>query len=186
DAKNAHAVVAICRRLEGLPLAIELAAARVRVLHPQQIGERLDDAFRLLTSGTRTALPRHRTLRGVIEWSHALLTADEQRLFARLAVFADGFTLDQAERICALDGIAEEDVLDLVAGLVDKSLVLVDTSAGEARYRLLETVRQYARDRLVASGELEAIRERHAEYFLEIAEDAAPRLIGGAQDLALV
>jgi len=186
DAKNAHAVVAICRRLEGLPLAIELAAARVRVLHPQQIGERLDDAFRLLTSGTRAALPRHRTLRGVIEWSHALLTPEEQRLFARLAVFADGFTLDQAERICALDGIAEEDVLDLVAGLVDKSLVLVDTSAGEARYRLLETVRQYARERLVANGEEDIVRQRHTVYFLEVAEDAYPRLIGGAQDLALL
>ena len=186
DAKNALAVVAICRRLEGLPLAIELAAARVRVLHPQQIGERLDDAFRLLTSGTRAALPRHRTLRGVIEWSHALLTVDEQRLFARLAVFADGFTLEQVERICALGGIAEEDVLDLVAGLVDKSLVLVDTSAGEARYRLLETVRQYARDRLVASGEEAIVRQRHAEYFLDVAEEAYPRLIGGAQDLALV
>lgn len=186
DAKNARAVVAICRRLEGLPLAIELAAARVRVLHPQQIGERLDDAFRLLTSGTRATLPRHRTLRGVIEWSHALLTSDEQRLFARLAVFADGFTLDQAERICALDGIAEADVLDLVAGLVDKSLVLVDTSAGEARYRLLETVRQYARERLVANGEEEVVRRRHAEFFLGVAEDAYPRLIGGAQDIALV
>jgi len=186
DAKNAPAVVAICRRLEGLPLAIELAAARVRVLHPQQIGERLDDAFRLLASGARGALPRHRTLRGVIEWSHALLTADEQRLFARLAVFADGFTLEQAERICALDGIAEEDVLDLVAGLVDKSLVLVDTSSGEARYRLLETVRQYARECLVASGEEEIVRERHAGYFLEISEEAYPRLIGGAQDLDLV
>ncbi|HEX7981375.1 MAG TPA: BTAD domain-containing putative transcriptional regulator, partial [Gemmatimonadaceae bacterium] len=186
DAKNARAVVGICRRLEGLPLAIELAAARVRVLHPQQIGERLDDAFRLLTSGARAALPRHRTLRGVIEWSHALLTSDEQRLFARLAVFADGFTLEQAERICALDGIAEEDVLDLVAALVDKSLVLVDTSAGEARYRLLETVRQYAHERLVANGEEAIVRQRHAEYFLELAEDAYPRLIGGAQDLALL
>ena len=186
DAKNARAVVAICRRLEGLPLAIELAAARVRVLHPQQIGERLDDAFRLLASGARTALPRHRTLRGVIEWSHALLTIDEQCLFARLAVFANGFNLEQAERICALDGIAEEEVLDLVAGLADKSLVLVDTSAGEARYRLLETVRQYAHERLVASGELEIVRRRHAEYFLEVAEDAQPRLLGGAQDLALV
>jgi predicted ATPase len=186
DARNARAIVAICRRLEGLPLAIELAAARVRVLHPQQIGERLDDAFRLLTSGTRSALPRHRTLRGVIEWSHALLTPDEQRMFARLAVFADGFTLEQTERICAFDGIAEEDVLDLVAGLADKSLVLVDTSAGEARYRFLETVRQYAHERLVASGEREPIRARHADYFLEIAEEAYPRLIGGAQDLALV
>jgi len=186
DAKNAHAVVAICRRLEGLPLAIELAAARVRVLHPQQIGERLDDAFRLLTSGARAALPRHRTLRGVIEWSHALLTDDEQRLFARLAVFANGFTLEQAEGIGALDGIVEEDVLDLVAGLVDKSLVLVDTSAGEARYRLLETVRQYAHERLDAIGEVEIVRRRHAEYFLQVAEDAQPQLLGGAQDLALV
>jgi len=186
DAKNAHAVVAICRRLEGLPLAIELAAARVRVLHPQQIGERLDDAFRLLTSGTRAALPRHRTLRGVIEWSHALLTPEEQRLFARLAVFADGFTLDQAERVCALDGTAEEDVLDLVAGLVDKSLVLVDTGAGEARYRLLETVRQYARERLVANGEEDIVRQRHTLYFLDVAENAYPRLIGGAQDLPLL
>jgi predicted ATPase/DNA-binding SARP family transcriptional activator len=180
DAKNARAVLAICRRLEGLPLAIELAAARVRVLHPQQIGERLDDAFRLLTAGTRAALPRHRTLRGVIEWSHALLTSNEQRLFARLAVFADGFTLEQAERICAMDGIAEEDVLDLVAGLVDKSLVLVDTSAGEARYR------QYARERLRANDEEALSRRRHAEYFLEVAEDAYPNLIGGANDLALV
>jgi predicted ATPase/DNA-binding SARP family transcriptional activator len=186
DAKNARAVVSICRRLEGLPLAIELAAARVRVLHPQQIHERLDDAFRLLTSGARTALPRHRTLRGVIEWSHTLLTPNEQRLLARLAVFANGFTLEQAEHICALEEIVEEDVLDLVAGLVDKSLVLVDTGGGEARYRLLETVRQFARERLHASGEEEIIRRRHAEYFLDVAEVAYPNLLGGANDLALV
>lgn len=186
DARNARAVAQVCRRLEGLPLAIELAAARVRVLHPQQIAERLDDAFRILTSGARTALPRHRTLRGVIEWSYALLTPAEQRLFARLSVFAGGFALEQAEQVCALGDIAEHDVLDLVAGLVDKSLVIVETSAGAARYRLLETVRQFARERLLALGESEPMRARHAEFFLALAEAAEPGLLGGASDLALI
>ncbi|MDB4884381.1 MAG: hypothetical protein JWL95_3147, partial [Gemmatimonadetes bacterium] len=186
DARNARAVAQLCRRLEGLPLAIELAAARVRVLHPQQIAERLDDAFRILTSGARAALPRHRTLRGVIEWSHALLTPDEQRLFARLSVFAGGFALEQAEHVCSLGEITEYDVLDLVAGLVDKSLVIVETAAGAARYRMLETVRQFARERLRASGEEEEVRERHADFFLALSEAAETGLLGGAHDLALI
>jgi non-specific serine/threonine protein kinase len=182
---NAAAVAHVCRRLDGIPLAIELAAARVRVLSPEQIAARLDDAFRLLTAGARTALPRHRTLRGAIDWSHDLLTPPEQCLLARLAVFAGGFTLEHAERVCAGDGIGEDEVLELVAALVDKSLVEVATPDGEARYRLLETVRQYARDRLRERGEEAALRARHAARFLAVAEEVAPRLVGGAGGTAI-
>ena len=186
DARNARAVAHLCRRLEGLPLAIELAAARVRVLHPQQIADRLDDAFRILTSGARTALPRHRTLRGVIDWSHALLTLGEQRLFARLSVFSGGFALEQAEHVCAHGDIDEADVLDLVAGLVDKSLVLVESVEGATRYRMLETVRQFAREQLRALDEEETIRRRHCDFFLALAEGAERGLLGGASNLALI
>ena len=169
---NAAAVARICQRLDGLPLAIELAAARARVLDPQQIAARLDDVFGLLSSGSRTALPRQRTLRGAIEWSHALLTEPEQILFRRLAVFTGGFTIDAAEAVAAGGAIAVLDLLDLLSGLVDKSLVLLETEALEARYRMLETMRQFARERLDAAGEAGELGRRHAQFFLARAESA--------------
>ena len=178
-AATAPRVAEICRRLDGLPLAIELAAARVRVLSPAQIAERLDDAFRLLTSGGRTALPRHRTLRATMEWSFALLGDREQALLRRLAAFAATFTLDAAEAICAGDPLEPEDILDGVAALVDKSLVVMNTDAGVARYRLLETVRQYAVERLADAGEAEAMERAHTRYYLDMAASLHPRIIGG-------
>src|SRR5207249_2270489 len=173
---NVAAMVKICRRLDGLPLAIELAAARARVLDPQQIAARLDDVFGLLTSGSRTALPHHRTLRGAIEWSHTLLTEPERILFRRLAVFAGGFTIDAAEAVAAGGALAAADVLDLLSGLVEKSLVLLETEALEARYRMLETIRQFARERLEEVGEAAELGRRHAQFFLARAEAAEPFL----------
>ncbi|HET7459501.1 MAG TPA: BTAD domain-containing putative transcriptional regulator [Gemmatimonadaceae bacterium] len=176
---NAAALVEICRRLDGIPLAIELAAARVRVLSPEQIARRLDDAFRLLTAGSRTALPRHRTLRATMEWSFGLLGAREQVLLRRLAVFAGSFTLDAAEAVCVGAPLEAEDILDGVSALVDKSLVLMEPGDGEARYRLLETVRQYGVERLTEAGELQAAERRHGEHFLSLVETTAPTIVGG-------
>lgn len=183
---GAAAVAEICRRLDGIPLAIELAAARVRVLAPEQIAERLDDAFRLLSSGSRTAIPRHRTLRATMEWSVALLGVPEQVLLRRLAVFAGGFRLEDAEAICADHPLDAEDILDGISMLVDKSLVMMESGDGAARYRLLETVRQYARERLEEAGELEAYERRHALRFLAVIEELAPQLVGGAVHLELI
>ncbi|KPV46441.1 hypothetical protein SE17_43300, partial [Kouleothrix aurantiaca] len=151
---NAHAVVEICQRLDGIPLALELASARVNVLTAGQIAARLDDRFALLTNGSRAAhVAHHHTLRAAIDWSHGLLTAEEQTLFRRLAAFAAGFTLDTAEAVCAGEGLAEKRVLDVLASLVDKSLVVAETtSRAQARYRLLETIREYAREKLDAAG----------------------------------
>jgi predicted ATPase/DNA-binding SARP family transcriptional activator len=171
--QNTPAVVAVCRRLDGIPLAIELAAARVRVLPPEQLSQRLGDAFRVLTGGGRTAVPRHRTLRATMDWSHDLLRDASKVLFRRQAVFRGGFTLDAAEAVCAGDGVGPADVLDLVARLVDRSLLTVHEYGGFARYHALETVRQYALERLAGSGEEDAVRRRHAGYVLRIVEDAA-------------
>jgi predicted ATPase/DNA-binding SARP family transcriptional activator len=179
DSNNAW-IAEICRRLDGIPLAIELAAARVRVLSPEQIARRLDDAFRLLSSGSRTALPRHRTLRATMEWSHALLAAREQVLLRRLAVFAGTFTLDAAEAACAGEQLEVDDILDGISTLVDKSLVVMDADEGDARYHLLETVRQYALERLTEAGEVDAIRAAHARFFVAFAESAEPHLFAGA------
>ncbi|MBV9879796.1 MAG: AAA family ATPase, partial [Gemmatirosa sp.] len=178
-AANAASIAEICRRLDGIPLAIELAAARARVLTPEQIATRLDDAFRLLTVGNRTALPRHRTLRATMEWSFGLLGTREQVLLRRLAVFAGSFSLDAAESIAVGDPLDADDILDGVAALVDRSLVLMEPGDGEARYRLLETVRQYGVERLTEAGELDALRRRHAEHFLAVIETAAPDIVGG-------
>ena len=183
---NAEAVTEICRRLDGIPLAIELAAARVRVLSPEQIARRLDDAFRLLTTGSRTALARHRTLRATMEWSFALLGAREQTLFRRLAVFAGSFTLDAAEAVCAGEPLEAEDILDGVSALVDKSLVAMEPGDGMARYRLLETVRQYGVERLAETGELATMERRFADYFLTMIEEGEPTLIGGSNAPALL
>ncbi|HET9010840.1 MAG TPA: BTAD domain-containing putative transcriptional regulator, partial [Gemmatimonadaceae bacterium] len=174
------AVEEICRRLDGIPLAIELAAARVRVLTPEQIACRLGDAFRLLSAGSRTSLPRHRTLRATMEWSFGLLASREQVLLRRLAVFAGSFTLDAAESVAAGVPLEPEDVLDGVAALVDKSLLGMEAGSGEARYRMLETVRQYGIERLTEAGELDAMEHGYAEYYLAIVEAAAPNLVGGS------
>jgi predicted ATPase/DNA-binding SARP family transcriptional activator len=183
---NTPAVTEICRRLDGIPLAIELAAARVRVLSPEQIASRLDDAFRLLTSGSRTALPRHRTLRATMEWSYALLGLREQVLLRRLALFFGSFTLDAAETVCAGDPLEAEDILDGVSALVDKSLVMMEPGDGVARYRLLETVRQYALEQLKEAGERPAQEQRYVGYFLDMIERAAPNIVGGSNSPALL
>src|SRR6185503_16542251 len=164
---NAAAMAQIVRRLDGLPLAIELAAARARILDPQQIAARLDDVFALLSAeSSRAALPHHRTLRSTIEWSHALLSEQEQVLFRRLAVFTGGFTIDAVEAVAPGDA-----VLDPLSGLVEKSLVLLETEALEARYRMLETIRQFAQERLEAAGEAAELGRRHAQFFLARAEE---------------
>ncbi|MEP7355672.1 MAG: tetratricopeptide repeat protein [Anaerolineales bacterium] len=168
---NAAALVAICRRLDGIPLALELAAARMRLLSVAQLDARLVDRFRLLTGGSRTALPQHQTLKAMMDWSYDLLPAAEQSLLQRLAVFAGGWTLEAAEAVGAGDPVGEADVLDLLAHLVDKSLVQVSPNAGgAARYHLLETTRQYALDKLMASGQAAATQQRHAAHFVELAE----------------
>lgn len=175
----------ICARLDGIPLAIELAAARVRALSPEQIAARLDDRFRLLTGGSRTALPRQQTLRGAVEWSHDLLAPSEQALLRRLAVFAGGFTLDAASWVL---GDPESDVVDLLASLVDKSLVQLDEASdldGERRYRLLETLRDYGLEKLAQYEELSSARGRHLDYFLAFVEEAEPHLTGSAAAAAL-
>jgi predicted ATPase/DNA-binding SARP family transcriptional activator/DNA-binding CsgD family transcriptional regulator len=180
--ENAEAVAQICRSLEGIPLAVELAAARVRALSLEQIAERLKDSLKLLRGDSRTATLRQRTLRGTLNWSHELLSAKERELLRRLSAFAGGWTLEAAEAVGASDGIQEEEVLDLLSNLVDKSLVVAEVMAGEVGcYRLLETVRQYARERLEASGEADAFLRRHAKFFLALAEEAEPGLAGAQQ-----
>jgi predicted ATPase/class 3 adenylate cyclase len=164
------AVASICKRLDGIPLAVELAAARVRSLSPEAIASRLDDRFRLLTRGDQTALPRQQTLRALIDWSYELLDEAERAVFRRLAVFAGGWTLDAAERIASFGEVAEADVLDRVTALVEKSLVVAD--AGGERYRYLETVREYAYERLGESQELADARQRHLEHYVAFAEKA--------------
>jgi len=182
--ENAPAIAEVCRRLDGIPLAIELAAARLRVLSPQEIASRLNDRFRLLTAGSRSALPHHQTLQATMDWSHDLLTLAQQCLFRRLAVFAGGWALDAAESVCTGGQVDAPEVLDLLSALVEKSLVVRDVGPRAAtRYRLLETVRQYARERLDAEGESVAVRERHAEYYLALAERAG--LSGSDQEIWL-
>jgi predicted ATPase/class 3 adenylate cyclase len=178
---STDAIVQICTRLDGIPLAIELAAARVQAMTPAEIAARLDDQFRLLSSGRRAAVERHQTLRRAIDWSYELLTEDEQRVLQRLSVFAGGFTLDAAEAVAASDDVDALDVLDHVAALVRRSLVIADPEGGQTRYRLLETIRQYAQDRLEESGEAETANRHHAEYYVGLAEQAAPHLRGADQ-----
>jgi predicted ATPase len=177
--KNAPAIADICRRLDGIPLAIELASARTKVFPPEEIAARLDDRFRLLTGGSRTALERHQTLIALIEWSHNLLSEAERVLLRRLSVFAGGWTFEAAQEVCG-DGLGT-DMLDLLTHLVDKSLVGVEAEMEEARYRLPETIRQYARDKLLESGEAEQVRDRHLDFFIRFAETAEPKLRSGEQ-----
>jgi len=183
DQENAPFIAQICYRLDGIPLAIELAAARVRLLSAEQISARLDDRFRLLTGGARTALPRQQTLRALIDWSYDLLTENEHLLLQRLSVFADGWTLEAAEEVCAGEGIESYDVLDLLTQLVNKSLVVLveHTQSGETRYRMLETIRQYAREKLFKAGTGESIRDRHLVYFVKLSEQAEYGLYRSSQ-----
>jgi predicted ATPase len=214
--QNAPAVAQICWRLDGIPLAIELAAARVKVLSVEQIAARLDDAFRLLTAGSRTALPRQQTLRALIDWSYNLLSEPERSLLRRLSVFANGWTLAAAEVVCAGEGIDEFEVLDLLGQLMDKSLVVREEHTGQGsgiggqgsgesadpdpwpltpglsslgpdpgRYRLLETIRQYGAETLRASRDDAAVRGRHRDFYLAMAEEAEPHLTGAEQELWL-
>ena len=177
---SAQAVAKICNKLEGIPLAIELAASRVGTLSLEQISERLESSLELLTRGGRTAAPRQRTIRGTLDWSHDLLLEAESILFRRLSVFAGGWTLEASEVVVSGASIAEGKVLELVSGLVEKSLVIAELAAesGGVRYRLLDPIRQYAREKLEQSGEAEDIRRAHAEYFLALAEEIEPQLIG--------
>jgi non-specific serine/threonine protein kinase len=182
---NVAAVIQICQRLDGLPLALELAAARIKLLAPEQIAARLDDRFRLLTGGSRTAVPHHQTLLAAVEWSYELLGPAERALFARLAVFAGGFTLDAAEAVGAAPPVASEDVLDLLTHLVDRSLVLFEPRDDETRYHLLETLRDFGLRRLAASGDEGPTRSRHAAALLDFALRADGRLNGPHQAATL-
>ena len=176
-------IVSVCRRLDGLPLAIELAAARLRSLSLNGLHDRLDQRFRLLTGGSRTALARQQTLRATVDWSHSLLNGAEQMLLRRLSVFAETFDLDAAEAVCGFGDIAAFDVAELLGALVDKSLVVAEPAGGALRYRLLETIRQFAAERLAEAGEDEAaaVAAAHGRHYLSVAEAAAPHLRGSDQ-----
>jgi predicted ATPase/class 3 adenylate cyclase len=180
------AIATICRRLDGLPLAIELAAARVRALSVDEISTRLHDRFSLLTGGARTALPRQRTLEAAVAWSYDLLEEDERRLFARLSIFAGSFDLAAAEEVCSGGGIGPGQILDLLTRLVDKSLVSVLHNGGSSRYRLLETLRDYARNRLPTSPDAPSVREAHTRWAVAYAEAAGTHMLGPEQGRWLV
>ena len=177
-AADAHTLLTMARvswALDGMPLAIELAAARLRTMSLDQLDHRLDDRFRLLTSGSRTALPRHKTLRAVVDWSWELLTDAERMVLRRLAVFSGGASLEAAERVCAGDAVVQEQVLELLTSLTEKSLLLTEGD-GAPRYRMLGTIKEYARDRLAETGESDLARRAHLAYFTELTETAEPHL----------
>lgn len=175
DAQTMSAMARICRALDGMPLAIELAAARLRSMSVDQLARRLDDRFRLLTSGSRTVLARHKTLRAVVDWSWDLLTEAERGVLRRLSVFSGGVSLEAAERVCGDEALAGEQVFDVLSALIEKSLLLAD-GEGTPRYRLLNTIREYAAHRLAEAGETEPARRAHLAYFTELAETADPHL----------
>ena len=177
EGPDAEAVVQICQRLDGLPLAIELAAARARMMPPARIAAALDDRFRLLTGGGRTVLPRQQTLELSVAWSYDLLDDAEKAMLRRLSVFAGGFTLEAAESVCPNGDVDAYAVLDILSRLVDKSLVQADIGETEGRYRLLETIRVYAQTKLVEAGETDGVRDRHRDYYLGLAERAEPQLV---------
>ena len=181
--QNAAALAGVCHHLDGIPLAIELAAARTRALSVENIAARLDDRFRLLKGGDKTALPRQQTLRALIDWSFDLLAEPERVLLRRLAVFSGGFTVDAAEAVCSVGDERRSSVVEALSNLVEKSLVVLEFEGG--RYRMLETVRQYAQERLAESGEADATRTRHLKFFAALAEQARPELIGPVQSLWL-
>jgi len=167
DAHNAAAVVQVCRRLDGVPLAIELAAARVTTMSPVELARALDRRFEVLAGGRRRAVQRHQTLRATIDWSYDLLREPQRRLLARLAVFAGGWTREAAETVCAGEPIEAGTVFELLADLVSRSLVVTERGTAETRYRLLETIREYAEERLAQHDETLRLRDRHARYFVE-------------------
>ncbi|HEX5994593.1 MAG TPA: BTAD domain-containing putative transcriptional regulator [Jiangellales bacterium] len=180
DEHTLSTMVRVCRALDGMPLAIELAAARLRTMTIDQLANRLDDRFRLLTSGSRTALPRHKTLRAVVDWSWELLTDAERRVLRRLAVFSGGASLEAAERVCAGDAVEPDEVLELLTSLAEKSLL--DTEGdGAPRYRMISTIKEYAADRLAEAGESDLARQAHLAYFTELTETAAPHLLRAEQ-----
>jgi predicted ATPase/class 3 adenylate cyclase len=184
DESSAPLVASVCRRLDGIPLALELAAARLSSMSLQQVSDRLDQRFRLLTGGSRNAMPRQQTLQATVDWSFGLLTELERDVLRRLSVFAGGFELEAAEVICVADSVDAFDVLDLLGSLVSKSLVIAGRTPDSVRYRMLQTIRQYAAQELLRSGgeqEVAAARDRHAGYFLRLAEEAAPALGGLGQ-----
>jgi predicted ATPase/DNA-binding SARP family transcriptional activator/predicted negative regulator of RcsB-dependent stress response len=179
---NAPAIVQICRRLDGIPLALELAAARVKLLRVEDIAGRLDDRFRLLTGGSRTALPRYQTLRASIDWSYDLLLPAERSLLQRLSVFSGGWVLEAAESVGSGEGIEPGDILDLIGQLVNKSLVTAQAEAApDRRYQMLETIRQYASEKLVEAGESESVRDQHLRYYVALAERVENKLRGPDQ-----
>jgi predicted ATPase/DNA-binding winged helix-turn-helix (wHTH) protein len=182
---NAAALASLCCHLDGIPLAIELAAARLGLLSVAEIDRKLDQRFRLLTGGPRTALPRHQTLQALIDWSYNLLGEPEKLLLQRLSVFAGGWTLEAAEAVCAGDGLADWEALDLLTQLCDKSLVVVEQMERFSRFRLLETVRQYAREKFLQGADHAAIRTRHSQYFLALAEEAESKLASAEQSQRL-
>ncbi|HKH37156.1 MAG TPA: LuxR C-terminal-related transcriptional regulator, partial [Rubrobacter sp.] len=176
---STRAVAEVCSKLEGIPLAIELAAARVGTLSLEQISERFESSLELLTHGGRTAAPRQQTIRGTLDWSHELLCERERKVFGRLSVFAGGWALEASEAVVSGGGIEQKEVLELLSGLVEKSLIVAEPTAdGGVRYRLLDSIRQYALEKLEQSGELGDVRRAHAEYFLAVAEEVEPQLIG--------
>ena len=181
DAGNAEAVAQVCQRLDGVPLAIELAAARITTMNPGELARRLDRRFRLLTGGDRDAIERHQTLRATIDWSYDLLTEPEHRLLDRLAVFAGGCALEAAEAVCAGDPIDADDVFELLANLVARSLVVADDSGQDTRYRLLETIRQYGEERLAEHQDTDALRLRHADYYTAFAGVVQSHFYGPGQ-----
>src|SRR5258705_5331324 len=170
--ENAASLASICYRLDGIPLAIELAAPRLRSMSVDELSQRLDQRFALLTGGSRTALPRHRTLRSTIDWSYDLLTDVEQAMLRRVSVFADGWTLAAAEHACTADGIEKSDTIGLLTSLADKNLIITEEHEGATRYRMLETIRQYALDRLRETGEELTWRNRHFACYLALAEES--------------
>jgi tetratricopeptide (TPR) repeat protein len=178
-------VAAICRRLDGIPLAIELAAARARILTPEQIAARLDERFRLLTGGSSDAPSRQQTLAAALDWSYNLLTAPERRLLERLSVFAGGCAIEAAAAVCVGDDVTADTLFDLLSSLVEKSLLTVEYRGAAARYRLLETIRQYAADHLIAAGESNVRRSRHRDWYLALAQRVAPELRTSQQQSAL-
>ncbi|MEU7852152.1 LuxR C-terminal-related transcriptional regulator [Nonomuraea sp. NPDC049141] len=178
---NRDAVLRICRRLDGLPLAIELAAVRLRALSVKQLLDRLDDRFRLLTAGSRATLPRHQTLRAMIDWSFSLCSERERLLWERASVFAGSLDLEAAEAVCAGEGISRDEVIDLVIGLVDKSVFLREEQRPGVRYRLLDTIREYGRERLIAAGQEMALQQRHRDYYRALAARARAELFGPSQ-----
>ena len=175
DPRTLSNMARVCRALDGIPLAIELAAARLRTMSLDQLASRLDDRFRLLTGGSRTALPRHRTLRAVVDWSWELLTDAERRVLRRLAVFSGGASLDAAEQVCVGDGVEQEQVLELLTALTEKSLLLTEADSAP-RYRMLDTIKEYARGRLAETGESDLARHAHLAYFTGLTEAADPHL----------